>query len=230
MLELDDCVFAQGDFRLAADWRLERGARLAVIGPSGSGKSTLLGGIAGFLPLERGTVRHAGEAMPARPDARPVSMLFQDHNLFPHLTVAQNVGLGLVPSLRLDKAQREQIDGALSDVGLDGLGPRRPAELSGGQQSRAALARVLVMARPVILLDEPFSALGPAQRSEMLALVRRVADHLSATLVMVTHEPAEAEALGGQVCFVESGRAAAPVAAEAFFDDPPEAMRLYMGR
>lgn len=229
MLELDACVITQGGFHLRADWSLVPRARLAVIGPSGSGKSTLLAGIAGFAPLARGTVRWNGADMPARPDARPVAMLFQDHNLFPHLSVAQNVGLGLKPSLRLDAGERARVAGALAAVGLAGLDARRPGELSGGQQSRAALARVLVMARPVILLDEPFSALGPGQRAEMLALIREVAARLGAVLIMVTHDPDEAERLGGQVCFVEDGCAAAPVDAAAFFADPPAGMRSYTG-
>lgn len=230
MLELRDCVITQGEFALAADWTLDRAARLAVIGPSGAGKSTLLAGIAGFAPLAQGTIRWDGREMPARPDARPVAMLFQDHNLFPHLSVAQNVGLGLKPSLRLGAAETARVAEALAAVGLEGLGARRPAELSGGQQSRAALARVLVMARPVILLDEPFSALGPGQRGDMLTLIRDVADRLGAVLVMVTHDPGEAERLGGQVCFVDEGTAAAPVAASKFFADPPPGMRLYTGR
>ena len=229
MLELDDCTIAQGGFTLRAHWALDPGARLAVIGPSGAGKSTLLAGIAGFAPLDRGSIRWQGRDMPDRPDARPVAMLFQDHNLFPHLTVAQNVGLGLAPSLRLDGELCHKVEEALASVGLEGLGTRRPAQLSGGQQSRAALARVLVMARPVILLDEPFSALGPGQRTEMLALLRDVADRLGAILIMVTHDPGEAERLGGLVSFVEEGVAAAPVDAATFFADPPPGMRLYAG-
>lgn len=230
MLELERCVIAQGGFEVRADWSLAAGARLAVIGPSGAGKSTLLAGIAGFAPLAQGAIRWEGREMPARPDARPVAMLFQDHNLFPHLSVAQNVGLGLKPSLKLDAKAMARVREALAAVGLEGLDARRPAELSGGQQSRTALARVLVMARPVILLDEPFSALGPGQRIEMLALLRDVADRLGAILVMVTHDPAEAERLDGQVTFVEEGVAAAPVGAAAFFADPPAGMRSYTGR
>jgi thiamine transport system ATP-binding protein len=229
MLELQHCVISQGGFEVRADWSLSAGARLAVIGPSGAGKSTLLAGIAGFAPLAAGAIRWQGHEMPGRPDARPVAMLFQDHNLFPHLTVAQNVGLGLRPSLRLDRQEASKVREALEAVGLDGLDARRPAELSGGQQSRTALARVMVMARPIILLDEPFSALGPGQRIEMLALLRDVADRLDAILIMVTHDPAEAERLGGQISFVEEGVAAVPVDADAFFSDPPQGMQSYTG-
>lgn len=230
MLEFRGCSFAQGTFRLDVDWSLGSGSRLAVVGPSGAGKSTLLAGVAGFVDCAGGTVFWQGQAMPARPDARPVAMLFQDHNLFPHLTAAQNVGLGLRPALRLSPDESDQVDQALEAVGLSGMGPRTPAELSGGQQSRIAIARILVMARPVILLDEPFSALGPAQRVDMLGLVSDVADRLDATLIVVTHDPDEAERLNGLVSFVDEGRAAAPVQAAEFFRDPPEGMRRYSGR
>jgi thiamine transport system ATP-binding protein len=229
MLDLSGCRFAQGEFSLAADWCLPRGARLAVIGPSGSGKSTLLAGIAGFCPAVSGGVFWDGQRLPQDPRLRPMVMLFQDHNLFPHLTVAQNVGLGLRPSLRLSAAERDRVREALAAVGLDGLEARYPATLSGGQQGRVALARITVMDRPVILLDEPFSALGPGQRAEMLHLVRALAAEREAVLVMVTHDLADARALDGDVCYVEEGRAAAPVPMAEFLRDPPAHVRAYFG-
>ncbi len=229
MLELRNCVFVQGSFRLSANWSLEQGERLAVIGPSGAGKSTLLAGLAGFAESSKGALLQEGQSMQADPAARPFAMLFQDHNLFAHLTVAQNVGLGIAPSLKLSGADHENVENALERVGLGGFGTRKPSELSGGQQSRAALARVLVMARPIILLDEPFSALGPAQRVEMLDLVKDVSEHLSASLIMVTHDPGEALRLGGSVSFVQSGVAHAPVGAQAFFEAPPDGLRDYIG-
>jgi len=230
MLELKSCIFTQGTFRLSADWTLPMGARLAVIGPSGAGKSTLLAGIAGFTENTEGHVALDGVTFPNSPAARPVAMLFQDHNLFPHLSIAQNVGLGLRPTTRLTPDEATQVETALSDVGLAGLGTRIPSELSGGQQSRAALARVLVMARPVILLDEPFAALGPAQRVEMLSLVTDLAARLKATVLMVTHDPTEARALDGHVCFVEDGTAQEPVTAQTFFESPPDGAKAYIGQ
>lgn len=229
MLEFRDCTFRQGTFDLSVDWSLANGAHLAVIGPSGAGKSTLLAGIAGFADRSAGRLLWDGADLPVRPDQRPVAMLFQDHNLFPHLSIAQNVGLGLRPSLRLTRAEADQIQAALRDVGLPGLEDRRPADVSGGQQSRAALARVLVMGRPIILMDEPFAALGPALRREMLQVVKDVAHRLGATLLMVTHDPGEARALGGLVSFVEAGVAQAPVAAHTFFTNPPAGMQAYAG-
>ena len=169
MLRLERAVIRNGAFTVEADLEIAPGRRLAVIGPSGAGKSTLIEGIAGFLPVETGRITWQGrDITDAAPGARPVAMLFQDGNLFPHLDVAQNVGLGIRPDLKLDAAERARVAEAIARVGLEGLAGRKPAALSGGQQSRAALARVLVQNRPLLLLDEPFAALGPALKVEML--------------------------------------------------------------
>ena len=231
MLELDHLILAMGDFRLSADWSAEPGERIALIGPSGAGKSTLLSAIAGFLAPAGGAVRWDGQDLgPVPPGQRPVTILFQDQNLFPHLTVAQNLGLGLRPDLRLSPADLAQIDQALARAGLPGLGSRRPAELSGGQASRAALARALLRARPILLLDEPFAALGPALRQEMLALVREVADETGALVLMVTHDPRDAAALGGATVLVADGVAEAPVETGALLANPSPALQEYLGR
>jgi thiamine transport system ATP-binding protein len=158
-----------------------------------------------------------------------MTILFQDQNLFPHLTVAQNLSLGLRPDLRLSQAERDRVDQALEQTGLTGLGPRRPAQLSGGQASRAALARALLRARPILMLDEPFAALGPALRAEMLALVGEVADATGALVLMVTHDPKDALALGGLTSFVADGVAQPPVDTAALFDNPPPALCDYLG-
>lgn len=231
MLQLDRLTLSQGSFRLTADWSAAPGARIAVMGPSGAGKSTLLAAIAGFLAPTGGRILWQGQDLgPLAPGDRPVTILFQDQNLFPHLTVAQNVGLGLRPDLRLTADDRARIDRALERAGLAGLGPRRPGHLSGGQASRAALARALLRARPVLLLDEPFAALGPALRSDMLALVREVADATGATVLMVTHDPGDALALGGSTAFVAEGLVHPPVATGALLADPPPALRDYLGQ
>jgi thiamine transport system ATP-binding protein len=230
MLRLEHVTLAQGDFRLRADWAVEAGARVAVIGPSGAGKSTLLMAIAGFLAPEAGRISWQGQDLAGVPAGeRPVTVLFQDQNLFPHLSVAQNLGLGLSPRLRLSAEQGAQIEAALARVGLAGLGGRRPGELSGGQQSRAALARALLRARPVLLLDEPFAALGPALKAEMLELLDEVAMATGALVLMVTHEPADARRFAGQVVLVADGVAEAPRETAALFADPPPALRAYLG-
>lgn len=231
MLQLDHVTLRQGSFSLSANWSAKAGARIAVMGPSGAGKSTLLAAIAGFLAPSEGAVRWQGQDLgPVAPGQRPVTILFQDQNLFPHLTVAQNLGLGLRPDLRLSRAEQDRVSEALERAGLTGLGPRRPAELSGGQASRAALARALLRARPILMLDEPFAALGPALRAEMLALVGDVADATGALVLMVTHDPKDARALGGVTSFVDQGVAQPPVDTEALLDDPPPAVRDYLGQ
>lgn len=231
MLELRGIEVGLGDFRLEADFALQKGALAAVLGPSGSGKSTLLNVIAGFLAPDRGSVLWEGRDLtPLPPGARPVSVIFQDQNLFPHLTAAENVGLALRPRLRLAAAERRQVEEALARVGLAGLGGRRPAELSGGQQSRVALARMLLQARPVVLLDEAFAALGPALRAEMLDLVAALVRETRATLLMVSHDPADARSVASEVLFVDAGRVAPPVPAEEFFAAPPAAFARYAGR
>jgi thiamine transport system ATP-binding protein len=231
VLELDRTTLEQGPFRLTADWSAGPCDRIAVMGLSGAGKSTLLSAIAGFLAPAAGAVRWQGQDLgPVPPGQRPVTILFQDQNLFPHLTVAQNLGLGLRPDLRLSAQERDQVDVALERTGLAGLGERRPGALSGGQASRAALARALLRARPILLLDEPFAALGPALRAEMLVLVREVADATGALVLMVTHDPKDASALDGLTTFVAEGMALPPVATASLLADPPPALRAYLGR
>jgi thiamine transport system ATP-binding protein len=230
MLHLDGIQISQDDFRLSADWTLPVGTRVAVIGPSGAGKSTLLSVVAGFLAPSVGRVTWAGQDLTqVLPGERPLSILFQDQNLFPHLTVEQNLGLGLRPNLRLSKDERLAVSQALDRVGLGGMGERRPAQLSGGQIGRAALARALLRARPLLLLDEPFAALGPALKAEMLSLVAELASASGATVMMVTHDPRDALAFADQTVLVADGIAAAPVATQALFADPPAALRTYLG-
>ena len=220
----------QEGFQLEAELCVPEGALVAVIGPSGAGKSTLLGTIAGFVPVSSGRVVWADTEMTgANPSERPVSIVFQDNNLFPHLTAFENVALGLKPSLRLDAAERERVDQALSRVGLGGFGMRKPAQLSGGQQSRVALARVLLRARPLLLLDEPFAALGPALKTEMLALVAEICRETGATLLMVTHDMADAEAIAGQTLLVAEGQVRGPFETAALLADPPPSLRAYLG-
>lgn len=230
MLTLEGAQIRQGDFSLTADMTLEPRQNYAVIGPSGSGKSTLLGALCGFVPMARGRLLwHGQDITDADPGKRPMTMLFQDNNLFPHLSVEQNVGLGLRPDLRLSTKERDKITEALERVGLGDMAARRPGSLSGGQQSRTALARVLVQARPLVLLDEPFAALGPALRNEMLDLVQSLVAETGASLVMVTHAPQDVRRIADSVIFVEGGVAQAPQPTDALMDNPPPELRAYLG-
>lgn len=230
MLTLDNLLLTQDDFRLSAHFKVPPGTRCAVIGPSGAGKSTLLSAIAGFFAPTAGRILWNGQDITGTaPGNRPLSMLFQDQNLFPHLTVTQNLGLGLSPALRLDRKDHARIDAALARTGLEGLGTRKPAELSGGQQSRVALARALLRARPLLLLDEPFSALGPALKGEMLDLVATLAREQNTTVLMVTHDPQDARDFAQYTILVAEGLAHPPQPTAQLLDTPPPALRAYLG-
>lgn len=232
MLELDHIHARSGTFDLTADLTVNAGQRVAIVGASGSGKSTLLDVLAGFLKPLSGALRWAGKDITAKPPgARPVSILFQDTNLFPHLTIGQNLALALNPLTgRLRTGDAGRIETGLARVGLSGFADRRLSEMSGGQQSRAALARVLLQGRPVLLLDEPFAALGPALKSEMLDLVAEVAQAEGLTVLLVSHDPQDARRFASQTIVVEAGQVAPPQDTGALLDNPPPGLRAYLGQ
>ncbi|WP_022704242.1 ATP-binding cassette domain-containing protein [Pseudorhodobacter ferrugineus] len=230
MLTLENLTITQGGFRLTADWQAKAGARIAVIGPSGAGKSTLLSVIGGFFAPQSGRVLWQGADITGlEPGARPITTVFQDQNLFPHLTIAQNLGLGISPNLRLTANDHARIETALDRTGLAGFGPRKPAQLSGGQQSRAALARALLRDKPVLVLDEPFAALGPALKAEMLGLVAELSHDSGATVLMVTHDPKDALAFAPLTCLVAGGAAHAPQPTADLLANPPPELAAYLG-
>ena len=212
-------------------FRVPAGTCLAIMGPSGAGKSTLLNLVAGFETPREGRVLIGGaDVSCAPPSARPVSMVFQENNLFAHLDIARNVGLGRSPSLRLSAHDRMDVAEALARVGLAGMEQRLPRELSGGERQRVALARVLVRDRPVLLLDEPFASLGPALRADMLELVASVHAERHMTVLFVTHQPEDARKLAQNMAFVEAGAIVATGKTADFFDESgPEAFRRYIG-
>jgi thiamine transport system ATP-binding protein len=213
------------------DLQVDRASCVAVIGPSGAGKSTLLALIGGFEQADGGSVAVDGQEITAVPAAqRPVTTLFQDNNLFAHLTASQNVGLGLHPGLRLTDAARRDVEQALEQVGLAGFGNRRPAQLSGGERQRVAIARCLVRRRPILLLDEPFGALGPAMRQEMLDLIDALRHQHGLTVLMVTHDPADAARIADRTAFVAEGQVVlADATRDVLHSDLPE-IRDYLGR
>ncbi|MEX2660217.1 MAG: ABC transporter ATP-binding protein [Acidimicrobiales bacterium] len=186
--------------------RVAPGSVVALLGPSGCGKTTLLRTIAGLEVPDAGTVSVAGRVLTSPttlvpPERRHVGMVFQDWALFPHLSVAANIGYGL------DRAGRRsgRVEEALALVGLSGLGDRSPGTLSGGQQQRVALARALAPRPAVLLLDEPFSNLDASLRVEVRTEVHRLLSELAVTTVFVTHDQEEAFVLGDEVAVMRDG-------------------------
>jgi thiamine transport system ATP-binding protein len=230
-IRLEHVAFSYGGPAMNFDVEIEASAITAIMGPSGSGKSTLLNLIAGFEMTRAGRILVGGaDVTGLEPAARPVSMVFQENNLFAHLTVEQNVGLGRSPALRLKEVDREAVMSALARTDLAGKEKRLPRELSGGERQRVALARVLVRDRPVLLLDEPFASLGPALREDMLDLVASVHAERGMTIVLVTHQPEDARRVAQRMVFVEGGTVAATGETEFFFGPGgPEAFRRYIG-
>lgn len=190
------------------DVDVESAATLALLGPSGCGKTTLLRIVAGLERPDGGTV-HVGDQLLSgpktlvSPEHRRVGMVFQDWALFPHLSVARNVGFGLE---RPQRRSSPRIDEALALVGLSGMGERMPSTLSGGQQQRVALARAIAPRPSVLLLDEPFSNLDASLRSQVRTEIHQLLVELGITTIFVTHDQDEAFVLGDRVAVMHEGR------------------------
>ena len=207
MITLRSAAFRYEEMEMLFDAVFPQASFTAVIGPSGSGKSTLLNLIAGVeTPLSGNVLINGQDVTTLPPGSRPVSMIFQDNNVFAHLDLRQNVGLGISPSLSLDAAQAQRVDAALAEVGLLALAHRKPGDVSGGERQRVAIARALVRDRPVLLLDEPFAALGPALRRDMLDLVKAMQQARHMTVIMVTHQPEDAHHAATHTAYLENGR------------------------
>jgi len=230
-LKLSEVRFAYDDWQIRFDLVVAPGWFVAVIGPSGAGKSTLLNLVAGFEQPSSGSISINGlEVGKLAPAKRPVTMLFQENNLFAHLDVHTNVALGISPSLKLNDADKDRIAIAFDRVGLSGMEQRRPGELSGGQRQRAAIARALVRDKPLLLLDEPFAALGPALKNDMLDLVSEIHRERHMTVLMVTHDPQDARSAASHTVFLDEGRVVALDETKALFarKDLP-GLKAYLG-
>lgn len=188
------------------DLHLKKGSKTALTGVSGSGKSTLLHLIAGFNTPESGEIWLNGrQHTHTKPHQRPVSMLFQDNNLFSHLTVADNIGLGIKPKLKRTQQQQSQLEDIAKEMDLTEQLNKRPDQLSGGQKQRVALARSLLRNQPILLLDEPFSALDITLRQEMLSLMINISQEKQLTLLLITHQPEEITHCFDQILTVKQG-------------------------
>lgn len=207
MLQLNDVFYSYQNCEFHFDLAVSQGDIVAVLGASGSGKSTLLSLISGFIEPQQGQIKiNSQSQLGLSPHLRPLAILFQEFNLFSHLTVTDNIALGLHPGLKLTETQHQQVVDASKQVGLTHYLQRLPQQLSGGQKQRVALARCFVQNRPLWLLDEPFSAQDPVLRHEMLCLVKKIAKAHNITVLMVSHNIEDAQAIASHFIFIEAGK------------------------
>ena len=206
-LNIDGVHFRQGEWQLEVDLQAKRGECVGLIGPSGAGKSTLLSLIAGFEQAEHGAIFVNNDRIDTlTPATRPVTMMFQENNLFNHLTLYQNIALGCHPGLKLTDEDRELVEMAMAATRLGALQSRKPADISGGERQRAALARCLCQRRPLLLLDEPFTGLDPQLRVEMHELVDELRKTHALTVIVVSHLPHEVARIADSLAFMLGGK------------------------
>ncbi|UWU26070.1 ABC transporter ATP-binding protein (plasmid) [Rhizobium sp. CB3060] len=207
----------------ATDLNIAEGEFVTLLGPSGCGKTTTLRLIGGFEQASTGRVAIDGKDVTNSPPFhRPVNTVFQDYALFPHMSVADNIGYGLsVKSNSVPKSERtSRVSDVLSMVGLEGMAHRRPGQLSGGQRQRVAMARAIVRRPRVLLLDEPLSALDVKLREGMQVELKRLHRELGITFVMVTHDQTEALALSDRIVVMNQGRIAQIGSPTDLYDNP----------
>ena len=222
-----------GEQNFCYDLQIPLGQVVAIMGASGSGKSTLLNLLSGFIQPQNDSAQIllGDERVDLLdPSQRPVTSLFQEHNLFAHMSAFNNLALGIRTSLKLTVSEVAQVEAALEQVGLAGLGSRLPKQLSGGQRQRVALGRALVRRKPLLLLDEPFSALDPALRQEMAALVKSLSRQHQLTVLLVTHEPRDALELAETVVFIADGRVHWQGPSKDFLQQNDTHIKAYLGQ
>ena len=207
-LSASKCQIKNGEFSVQCDFNVEIGNHLSLFGPSGSGKSSVLLGLAGFLPIINGDLVYDDKSISKiEPKDRPFDLLFQENNLFPHLTVSRNILLGLGAKAKMDLQNSHIVNEILDLVGLYKERNRLPQDISGGQRSRAAIARSLIRKKPILLLDEPFAALDFELKNEILALLLRITRKDNLSIILVSHDPRDVQYLGGDVVlFSENGQ------------------------
>lgn len=230
-ITLDNVRFSYGATDMLFNLHLKAGETGVIVGPSGSGKSTLLNLVAGFeAPLSGHILIGDEEISTEAPAGRPVTMVFQENNLFAHLDVRANVSLGRSPSLKLNEADHLAVQNAIDRVELTGKENRKPEALSGGERQRVAIARALVRDKPVLLLDEAFASLGPALRQQMLDLIRELQQETGITILMVTHTPEDALRFDSTLFFLKDGQIREQGdAAMMLSPSGPQSVRDYMG-
>ncbi|MEP6470345.1 MAG: ABC transporter ATP-binding protein [Chloroflexota bacterium] len=208
-VSLDHVVKHYGDVEAVAgiDLEIADGEFFSMLGPSGSGKTTTLRMIAGFeRPTEGRVLLHGRDVTDVPPFDRDVNTVFQDYALFPHMTVAENVGYGLLVRRVASDERRRRVTDALRQVRLDGYERRRPSQLSGGQRQRVALARALINRPRVLLLDEPLGALDLKLREEMQIELKAIQGEVGITFIYVTHDQEEALTMSNRLAVFSAGR------------------------
>jgi spermidine/putrescine transport system ATP-binding protein len=208
LIELRGVEKYYGDYHALRniDLNIEEGEFFSLLGPSGCGKTTLLRTIAGFEDVTSGSVKIAGQSMEGVPaNQRPTNMVFQSYAIFPHLSVAGNVGFGLRKDPRSAADKAKAVESALAMVGLAGYGGRAAHALSGGQRQRVALARALILEPKVLLLDEPLSALDKKMREQMQHELRRLQRQVGITFILVTHDQEEALIMSDRIAVMFEG-------------------------
>ena len=204
--------FEENYLAISANLSLESDRIYAIIGPSGAGKSTFLNLIAGFSEISSGSILwNEQEISDLPPSKRNISILFQDNNLFPHLSVWRNLALAVSHWPKISNDDEAKLHSVISEVGIRGLENRKPSQLSGGQQSRVALARVLLQKNKILLLDEPFAALGPSLKDQMLELIEKIARNRGLLVLMVTHDPNDAYKIASQTIVVKNNKVHPPL-------------------
>jgi spermidine/putrescine ABC transporter ATP-binding subunit len=223
---LDHVSKSFGDVTAVADLTLtvRRGEFLTLLGPSGSGKTTTMMMIAGFEEPSGGAILFDGIAVTdVPPNARETGLVFQNYALFPHMTVAENIGYPLRMRAIARGEVRRLVDASLELVRLSGLGNRYPRQLSGGQQQRVALARALVYGPKVLLLDEPLGALDRQLREQMQLELRRIHAELGTTMIYVTHDQEEALAMSDRIALLNAGRLVQVGTPRQLYEEPVDA-------
>ena len=214
-------IYPNGDGVENINIQVHEGEFVTMLGPSGCGKSTILRTLGGFLKIDGGEIMLDDQAIQdLPPEKRPTAMVFQSYNLWPHMTVYENLMFGLKIRKVPKAVMQKEADEALKLVGMEGYGKKYPNQLSGGQQQRVAIARALLLKPSVLLLDEPFSALDAKIRQQMREELKRIQEELNITVVFVTHDQEEAMALSHRIVVMNKGVIEQVGTPEEIYDNP----------
>lgn len=214
-------TYPNGDGVENINIQVHEGEFVTMLGPSGCGKSTILRTLGGFLKIDGGEILlDEQEIQDLPPEKRPTAMVFQSYNLWPHMTVYENLMFGLKLRGVPKNVMKKEADEALKLVGMNGYGKKYPNQLSGGQQQRVAIARALLLKPSVLLLDEPFSALDAKIRQQMREELKRIQEELNITVVFVTHDQEEAMALSHRIVVMNKGVIEQIGTPEEIYDNP----------